>query len=152
LVSIHERKAIAYGCVQSRPQDCQRNLRRGRVLLLSAPLAQVGLPPARCAVLAQRVRLFVAATMTDNVVEAVVALTAGTLATSTALIVSGRRQVTNGVTKVGPYDGHLAKRRSLRPRRPSRRGLPPPDGSLVRSAIDRATVRCGHVISAPAAA
>ncbi|MFG3420330.1 cation transporter [Micromonospora sp. NPDC049460] len=40
----------------------------------------------RRAVLARRVRLLVAATITYNVVEAVVAITAGTLASSTALI------------------------------------------------------------------
>ncbi|MFC5291049.1 cation transporter [Actinokineospora guangxiensis] len=42
--------------------------------------------PARRAVLTRRVRLLVAATITYNVVEAVVALTAGTIASSTALI------------------------------------------------------------------
>ena len=42
--------------------------------------------PARRAVLARRVRLLVAATIAYNVVEAVVAITAGTLASSTALI------------------------------------------------------------------
>jgi divalent metal cation (Fe/Co/Zn/Cd) transporter len=41
---------------------------------------------ARRAVLARRVRWFVAATITYNVIEAVVAITAGTLASSTALI------------------------------------------------------------------
>ena len=42
--------------------------------------------PDRRAVLARRVRLLVAATITYNVVEAVIALTAGTIASSTALI------------------------------------------------------------------
>ncbi|MFC8415547.1 cation transporter [Streptomyces coelicoflavus] len=42
--------------------------------------------PARREVLATRIRLLVAATITYNVVEAVVALTAGTVASSTALI------------------------------------------------------------------
>jgi divalent metal cation (Fe/Co/Zn/Cd) transporter len=42
--------------------------------------------PVRRAVLARRVRLFVAATITYNVIEAAVAITAGTLASSTALI------------------------------------------------------------------
>ncbi|KAB1137405.1 cation transporter [Micromonospora sp. DT46] len=42
--------------------------------------------PARRAVLARRVRLLVAATITYNVVEAVVAITAGTIASSTALL------------------------------------------------------------------
>ncbi|WP_405109173.1 cation transporter [Micromonospora sp. NBC_01405] len=42
--------------------------------------------PARRAVLARRVRWFVAATITYNVIEAVVAITAGRIASSTALI------------------------------------------------------------------
>jgi divalent metal cation (Fe/Co/Zn/Cd) transporter len=42
--------------------------------------------PARRAALTRRVRLLVAATITYNVVEAAVALTAGTIASSTALI------------------------------------------------------------------
>lgn len=56
---------------------------------MSLPLIQLtpaGPTPARRAVLARRVRLFVAATITYNVIEAVVAITAGTLASSTALI------------------------------------------------------------------
>jgi divalent metal cation (Fe/Co/Zn/Cd) transporter len=59
------------------------------LLLMTSPLIQ--LQPAgpgsdRRAVLARRVRLLVAATITYNVIEAAVALTAGTLASSTALI------------------------------------------------------------------
>ncbi|MDJ1134410.1 cation transporter [Streptomyces iconiensis] len=42
--------------------------------------------PARRDVLARRIRLLVAATITYNVIEAIAALTAGTLASSTALI------------------------------------------------------------------
>src|SRR4051794_32328395 len=42
--------------------------------------------PARRNVLARRIRLLVAATITYNVAEAVVAVTAGTLASSTALV------------------------------------------------------------------
>ncbi|WP_436996266.1 cation transporter [Streptomyces sp. enrichment culture] len=42
--------------------------------------------PARRDVLARRIRMLVAATITYNVIEAVAALTAGTLASSTALI------------------------------------------------------------------
>ena len=42
--------------------------------------------PDRRAVLSRRVRLLVAATITYNVIEAVVAITAGTIASSTALI------------------------------------------------------------------
>ncbi|WBB76764.1 cation transporter [Micromonospora sp. WMMD1128] len=50
------------------------------------PLTAAGPAPARRAVLARRVRLLVAATITYNVVEAVVAIGAGTVASSTALI------------------------------------------------------------------
>jgi len=50
------------------------------------PLTPVGPSPARRAVLTRRVRLFVAATITYNAIEAAVALTAGTLASSTALM------------------------------------------------------------------
>ncbi|MFF3735568.1 cation transporter [Streptomyces sp. NPDC002476] len=46
----------------------------------------LGPSPARREVLARRIRLLVAATITYNVIEAIVALTAGTLASSTALI------------------------------------------------------------------
>ncbi|PZG02613.1 cation transporter [Micromonospora deserti] len=55
---------------------------------MALPLVPVstGLSPARRAVLTRRVRLLVAATIAYNVVEAVVAITAGTLASSTALI------------------------------------------------------------------
>ncbi len=48
--------------------------------------APAGPTPGRRAVLAKRVRLLVAATITYNVIEAVVAITAGTIASSTALI------------------------------------------------------------------
>jgi divalent metal cation (Fe/Co/Zn/Cd) transporter len=46
----------------------------------------LGPPPVRRDVLAKRIRLLVAATITYNVIEAAVAITAGTLASSTALI------------------------------------------------------------------
>ncbi|MFJ7954694.1 cation transporter [Streptomyces sp. NPDC096319] len=46
----------------------------------------LGHSPARRDVLARRIRLLVAATITYNVIEAAVALTAGTIASSTALI------------------------------------------------------------------
>ncbi|MEU2772083.1 cation transporter [Streptomyces sp. NPDC007162] len=46
----------------------------------------LGPDPARRGVLAKRIRLLVAATITYNAVEAVIALTAGTAASSTALI------------------------------------------------------------------
>ncbi|WP_431932154.1 cation transporter [Micromonospora sp. RP3T] len=49
-------------------------------------LAPAGPSPARRQVLARRVRVLVAATITYNVVEAVVAITAGRMASSTALI------------------------------------------------------------------
>ncbi|QFG23986.1 cation transporter [Actinomadura sp. WMMB 499] len=49
----------------------------------------LGPPPHRRAVLARRVRLLVAATITYNVVEAAVAITAGTLASSGALVAFG---------------------------------------------------------------
>ncbi|MGI5151940.1 cation transporter [Plantactinospora sp. CA-294935] len=55
---------------------------------MAAPLRlePPGPAPARRALLARRIRLLVAATITYNVVEAAVAITAGTLASSTALI------------------------------------------------------------------
>lgn len=55
---------------------------------MSAPLLQIQPAgrAARHAVLARRVRLLVAATITYNVIEAVVAITAGAAASSTALI------------------------------------------------------------------
>ncbi|MFJ8585746.1 cation transporter [Streptomyces sp. NPDC093595] len=46
----------------------------------------LGPSPARREALARRIRLLVAATITYNVIEAIVALTAGTIASSTALI------------------------------------------------------------------
>jgi divalent metal cation (Fe/Co/Zn/Cd) transporter len=52
--------------------------------------AETALPlgpnPARRDVLARRIRLLVAATITYNVIEAIVAITAGTIASSTALV------------------------------------------------------------------
>ncbi|MFI9816840.1 cation transporter [Saccharothrix variisporea] len=51
-----------------------------------APRPPAGPDPARRTVLTRRVRLLVAATITYNVVEAVVALVAGSIASSTALI------------------------------------------------------------------
>jgi divalent metal cation (Fe/Co/Zn/Cd) transporter len=54
------------------------------VLLMAA--ISLGPSPARRDVLAKRIRLLVAATITYNVIEAVAAITAGTLASSTALI------------------------------------------------------------------
>jgi divalent metal cation (Fe/Co/Zn/Cd) transporter len=57
--------------------------------MMSLPLIPVrpaGPSPERRGVLARRVRLLVAGTITYNVVEAVVAISAGTIASSTALI------------------------------------------------------------------
>ncbi|BCY09126.1 cation transporter [Actinoplanes sp. L3-i22] len=51
-----------------------------------APLTPAGPGAQRRAVLTRRIRLLVAATITYNVIEAVVAISAGTLANSTALI------------------------------------------------------------------
>lgn len=53
------------------------------------PTARVGPSPQRKALLRRRIRLLVAATITYNVIEAVVAITAGSLASSTALIAFG---------------------------------------------------------------
>ncbi|MEV8432394.1 cation transporter [Streptomyces chartreusis] len=54
----------------------------------------LGPTPDRRTQLARRIRLLVAATITYNVVEAVVAITAGTLASSTALVGFGLDSVT----------------------------------------------------------
>jgi divalent metal cation (Fe/Co/Zn/Cd) transporter len=57
------------------------------VLLMTAPIhLSIGASPARRTVLARRVRLLVAATISYNVIEAVVAISAGTVASSSALI------------------------------------------------------------------
>ncbi|GGM67266.1 cation transporter [Dactylosporangium sucinum] len=53
---------------------------------MGMPLVSLGPSPNRRAVLTRRIRLFVTATITYNVIEAVVAITAGTSASSTALI------------------------------------------------------------------
>ena len=55
---------------------------------MATPLSLTGSTPdaARRTVLSRRIQLFVAATITYNVIEAVVAITAGTMASSTALI------------------------------------------------------------------
>jgi divalent metal cation (Fe/Co/Zn/Cd) transporter len=57
------------------------------MLLMAAGISMsLGPSPARREALARRIRLLVAATITYNVIEAVVAITAGTMASSTALI------------------------------------------------------------------
>ncbi|WP_181034802.1 cation transporter [Clavibacter michiganensis] len=53
---------------------------------MSALLAPAGPAPARRALLQRRIRCIVAATIAYNVVEAVVAISAGTIASSTALV------------------------------------------------------------------
>ena len=53
---------------------------------MSRPLIRIAPPPRRRAILNRRVRLLVTATISYNVVEAIVAITAGTIASSTALI------------------------------------------------------------------
>ncbi|XVV36257.1 cation transporter [Streptomyces sp. CA-100214] len=57
------------------------------MLLMAAGISiSLGPSPARREALARRIRLLVAATITYNVIEAIVAITAGTMASSTALI------------------------------------------------------------------
>ncbi len=51
-----------------------------------APKAAAELPPARSVVLRRRIRFLVAATISYNVIEGIVAIAAGTAASSTALI------------------------------------------------------------------
>ncbi|NMO50020.1 cation transporter [Actinoplanes sp. TBRC 11911] len=53
---------------------------------MSLPIAAAGPDPARRTVLARRIRLLVAATIGYNVIEAIVAISAGAAANSTALI------------------------------------------------------------------
>jgi divalent metal cation (Fe/Co/Zn/Cd) transporter len=57
-------------------------------LLVSTAVPQLP-SPARRDVLRRRVRLIVAATISYNVVEAVIAITAGTMASSSALVAFG---------------------------------------------------------------
>lgn len=52
----------------------------------TSPATAVSVTPERAAVLSRRVRLLVAATITYNIIEAVIAISAGTVASSTALI------------------------------------------------------------------
>jgi divalent metal cation (Fe/Co/Zn/Cd) transporter len=60
------------------------------VLLMPTHPVPAQVAPARRSVLARRVRWLVAATITYNVIEAIVAITAGTIASSTALVGFGR--------------------------------------------------------------
>lgn len=59
-------------------------LRRGVLLLMTHALTAI--TPARRAVLTRRIRLIVAATISYNIVEAVVAISAGHIASSAALV------------------------------------------------------------------
>lgn len=65
------------------PQGRPERMNAGPLTLSTAP------NPARRAVLSRRIQLFVAATIAYNVVEAIVAITAGTVASSSALIAFG---------------------------------------------------------------
>jgi divalent metal cation (Fe/Co/Zn/Cd) transporter len=94
------------------------------VLLMGAPLPLLPIGPAgptaaRRAVLVRRVRLFVAATITYNVIEAVIALTAGTLASSTALIGFGLDsviEVSSAAAVAWQFSGTDHERRERRER------------------------------------
>jgi divalent metal cation (Fe/Co/Zn/Cd) transporter len=82
-------------------------------LLLMAALLTL-LSPERQSVLTRRVRLLVAATITYNVVEAVVAITAGSLASSTALIGFGLDsviEVSSAAAVVWQFSGADPQRR-----------------------------------------
>jgi divalent metal cation (Fe/Co/Zn/Cd) transporter len=59
------------------------------LLLMTGALHPSALTLERRAVLSRRIRLFVAATITYNVIEAVVAISAGTVASSAALVAFG---------------------------------------------------------------
>jgi divalent metal cation (Fe/Co/Zn/Cd) transporter len=73
--------------VNSRPVQLTTTGQEGCADGCCAPAAtSTPIEPDRRAVLNRRVRLLVAATITYNVVEAVIAITAGTIASSTALI------------------------------------------------------------------
>ena len=67
-------------------EDTARRLDLPLVDSCCTPAAARQVDPRRRAVLSRRVRLLVAATITYNLIEAVIALTAGTIASSTALI------------------------------------------------------------------
>jgi hypothetical protein len=97
----------------------------------------LGPSPARRDTLTRRIRLLVAATITYNVIEAIVAITAGTLASSTALIGFGLDSVIE-VSSATAVAWHC-RVPELRPRRASRtrsipiafpvgRGCPRPGG------------------------
>jgi divalent metal cation (Fe/Co/Zn/Cd) transporter len=60
-----------------------------RLRMTAVPLTPPPLAPGRRAVLVRRIRVLVAATITYNVVEAIVALAAGSVASSAALIAFG---------------------------------------------------------------
>lgn len=58
-------------------------------LLRADRVSTTTLPPARKVILQRRIRLIVAATITYNVIEAIIAITAGTVASSAALVAFG---------------------------------------------------------------
>jgi divalent metal cation (Fe/Co/Zn/Cd) transporter len=79
-----------------------------------------GPAPARRDVLARRIRLLVAATITYNVIEAVVALTAGALASSTALVGFGLDsviEVSSAAAVAWQFSASGHERRQARERR-----------------------------------
>jgi divalent metal cation (Fe/Co/Zn/Cd) transporter len=86
---------------------------------MTLPLLSLGPSTARRAVLTRRVRWFVAATITYNVIEAIVAITAGTLASSTALIGFGLDsviEVSSAAAVAWQFSGSDAGRRQRRER------------------------------------
>ena len=79
---------------------------------------QLGLSPDRRALLAWRIRWFVAATITYNVIEAVVALSAGVQTSSTALIGFGLDsviEVSSAAVVAWQFAGRDPKRARRRP-------------------------------------
>lgn len=67
----------------------QLHLEARRLLLMKAHTVRTTPGPERQAVLSRRIRLLVAATISYNVIEAAVAIAAGTIASSSALIAFG---------------------------------------------------------------
>jgi divalent metal cation (Fe/Co/Zn/Cd) transporter len=78
---------------------------------------QTGPPPARANVLTRRIRVLVAATITYNLIEAVVALAAGTVASSTALIgfgIDSVIEVSSAAAVAWQFAGHDHVKRDAR--------------------------------------
>lgn len=88
--------------------------------MTAVPLGARPSSPARRAVLERRIRWVVAATITYNVVEAVVALTAGTVASSSALVAFGLDSVVEVLSaaavawQFSAPDPHARERTALR--------------------------------------